>query len=43
MSDATGQGTDDGMAPNILPLYELVADELGRRLGIRTELVVETD
>jgi phosphonate transport system substrate-binding protein len=31
------------LAPNILPLYELVTDELGRRLGIRTELVVETD
>ena len=31
------------LAPNILPLYELVADELGRRLGIPTQLVVETD
>jgi len=43
MSDATGQGTGNGMAPNNLQLYELVADELGRRLGIRTDLVVETD
>jgi phosphonate transport system substrate-binding protein len=31
------------LAPNILPLYELVADQLGARLGIPTELVVETD
>jgi len=31
------------LAPNILPVYEVVADEIGRRLGIPTELVVETD
>jgi phosphonate transport system substrate-binding protein len=31
------------LAPNILPVYEAVADEVGRRLGIETELVVETD
>jgi phosphonate transport system substrate-binding protein len=31
------------LAPNILPLYELVADQLGARLGIPTEFVVETD
>ncbi|HJR98949.1 MAG TPA: PhnD/SsuA/transferrin family substrate-binding protein [Actinomycetota bacterium] len=31
------------LAPNIFPVYEVVADEIGRRLGIPTELVVETD
>jgi len=31
------------LAPNMLPLYQAVADEVGRRLGIETELVVETD
>ena len=31
------------LAPNIMPLYEAAADEVGRRLGIDTELVVETD
>ena len=31
------------LAPNILPVYQAVADEVGRRLGIETELVVETD
>jgi phosphonate transport system substrate-binding protein len=31
------------LAPNISPVYELVTDEIGRRLGIPTELVVETD
>lgn len=31
------------LAPNILPVYQVVADEVGRRLGIETELVVETD
>jgi phosphonate transport system substrate-binding protein len=31
------------LAPNILPVYELVTDEIGRRLGIQAELVVETD
>jgi len=30
------------LAPNILPVYEAVTDEVGRRLGIETELVVET-
>ena len=31
------------LAPNVLPVYQAVADEIGRRLGIPTELVVETD
>jgi phosphonate transport system substrate-binding protein len=31
------------LAPNVLPVYQAVADEVGRRLGIATELVVETD
>lgn len=31
------------LAPNILPVYEAVTDELGRRLGMETELVIETD
>ncbi len=31
------------LAPNILPVYRAVAEEVGRRLGIATELVVETD
>ena len=31
------------LAPNILPVYEAVAEEVGRRLGLETELVVETD
>jgi len=31
------------LAPNMLPLYQAIADEVGRRLGIETELVVETD
>jgi phosphonate transport system substrate-binding protein len=31
------------LAPNIMPVYQAVADEVGRRLGIETELVVETD
>jgi phosphonate transport system substrate-binding protein len=30
------------LAPNVLPVYELVTREVGRRLGIKTELVVET-
>jgi phosphonate transport system substrate-binding protein len=29
------------LAPNILPVYEAVADEVGRRLEVETELVVE--
>ena len=31
------------LAPNILPVYAAVAEEVGRRLEIETELVVETD
>jgi ABC-type phosphate/phosphonate transport system substrate-binding protein len=31
------------LAPNIMPVYETVTEEVGRRLGIATELVVETD
>jgi phosphonate transport system substrate-binding protein len=31
------------LAPNIMPVYQAVTDEVGRRLGIETELVVETD
>jgi phosphonate transport system substrate-binding protein len=31
------------LAPNILPVYEAVAVEVGRRLGLETELVVETE
>jgi phosphonate transport system substrate-binding protein len=31
------------LAPNIMPVYEAVTEEVGRRLGIKTELVVETD
>lgn len=30
------------LAPNVLPVYEAVAEEVGRRLGIETELTVET-
>jgi phosphonate transport system substrate-binding protein len=30
------------LAPNVMPVYELVTREVGRRLGIETELVVET-
>ncbi len=30
------------LAPNILPVYQAVTDEVGRRLGIETELVIET-
>ena len=30
------------LAPNVLPVYEAVAQEVGRRLAIPTELVVET-
>lgn len=30
------------LAPNMLPTYELVTAEVGRRVGIPTELVVET-
>ena len=31
------------LAPNILPVYQAVTEEIGRRLGIKTELVIETD
>jgi phosphonate transport system substrate-binding protein len=30
------------LAPNVLPVYQAVTDEVGRGLGIATELVVET-
>jgi ABC-type phosphate/phosphonate transport system substrate-binding protein len=30
------------LAPNVLPVYEVVTEEVGRRLGIDTDLVVET-
>ena len=30
------------LAPNIMPVYEAVAEEVGRRLGVETELFVET-
>lgn len=30
------------LAPSVLTVYEAIADEVGRRLGIPTELVVET-
>lgn len=31
------------LAPNMLPVYEAIADVVGQRLGLTTELVVETD
>ena len=31
------------LAPSIMPVYQAVTEEVGRRLGIETELVVETD
>ena len=31
------------LAPNIMPVYQAVTDEVERRIGIETELVVETD
>jgi hypothetical protein len=31
------------LAPNILPVYQTVADTVGKRLGMHTELVVETN
>ena len=31
------------LAPNVLPVYRAVTEELGRRLGVAAELVVETD
>jgi phosphonate transport system substrate-binding protein len=30
------------LAPSVLPVYEAITEEVGRRLGIETELVVET-
>jgi ABC-type phosphate/phosphonate transport system substrate-binding protein len=30
------------LAPNVLPVYEVVTEEVGRRLGVDTDLVVET-
>ena len=30
------------LAPTVLPVYEAIADEVGRRVGLPTELVVET-
>jgi phosphonate transport system substrate-binding protein len=30
------------LAPSVLPVYESITEEVGRRLGVRTELVVET-
>ena len=31
------------LAPALLPVYQALSDEVGRRLGVATELVVETD
>ena len=31
------------LAPNMLPVYEAIADVVGKRLGLTTELLVETD
>ena len=31
------------LAPNMLPVYEAIADVIGSHLGMTTELVVETD
>jgi phosphonate transport system substrate-binding protein len=31
------------LAPNMLPVYQAIADAVGERLGLSTELVVETD
>jgi phosphonate transport system substrate-binding protein len=31
------------LAPNVFPVYQAVTDIVGHRLGVRTELVVETD
>ncbi len=30
------------LAPSVLPVYEAITEAVGRRLGVRTELVVET-
>lgn len=31
------------LAPNMMPVYQAIADEVGASLGVSTELVVETD
>ncbi len=31
------------LAPNMLPVYQMIADEVGKGLGMTTELIVETD
>jgi len=31
------------LAPSIMPVYEAVTEEVGRRLGVETELFIETD
>jgi phosphonate transport system substrate-binding protein len=31
------------LAPTMLPVYQAITDEVGARLGMSTELVVETD
>lgn len=31
------------LAPNVMPVYEAVTEEVARRLGVETELFVETD
>ena len=31
------------LAPNMMPVYQAIADQVGDRLGVSTELVVETD
>lgn len=48
MSGAAGIGVDHlrfgtHLAPNMLRVYEAIADAVGDRLGIQTKLVVETD
>src|SRR5262245_22143794 len=30
------------LAPSIMPVYQAVTDEVGRQLGVETELIVET-
>jgi hypothetical protein len=30
------------LAPNVLPVYETVTEQVGRRLGLATDLIVET-
>ena len=31
------------LAPNMLPVYQMIADEVGKGLGMTTDLIVETD